>query len=394
MTRDALKQTSPKVRIHPDDDPSKTQYLYNGDVVLVRSPIPNDVRDALNQIPEAQGWQAAADEPVAGVATITLAAGADIDSICRQIDARAGRLGAAMPEHVVHITVQPAGTCPATEPIPAQQGPVPDVNSDPATSGQGVKVVVIDTGRRPAVEQQHSWLRQPAISGNVENAQVGHYRGHGTFVTGVVRCRAPKATVDVNDILFWHGAVVEGDFAKNLEEALTKDKAQVISMSAGTTSRDGLPPLALQVVCERINASGTTVLVAAAGNDGDDSPFYPAYFSETMPNIVSVGAVDENDQLAPYSNRIWPSVYARGSKVVNGYPQGQYTYQEPPLTGQTVNFPQWLASWDGTSFAAPTVAGLVAARMSKTSQAAPAALTDIVAGAQQRAIGGGLPIVH
>jgi subtilisin family serine protease len=368
------------------------EYLYKSDVILVRFPIANDVRDALNDIPEARNWAATPDQPVRGVATISLDAGTDVHQICRLVDAKVGRRGAAMPEHVVHITLQPAGTCPATEPVPAQQGPIPPVNGDPATSGQGVKVVVIDTGRRPAVEQQHQWLSQPAITGNVENNQVGHYRGHGTFVTGVLRAMAPEATIDVNDILFCHGSVVEGQLAKNLEEAFDKDHAQVISMSAGTTSRDGLPPIALQVVCERISASTATVLVAAAGNDGDQTPFYPAFFSQTMSNIASVGAVDETRHLATYSNRTWPSVYARGSKVVNGYPQGPYTYQEPPLAGQKVDFPQWLASWDGTSFATPIVAGLVAGLMSQKKLPAPAALKDLMTQAHQRALGG-LPVV-
>ena len=48
--------------------------------------------------------------------------------------------------------------------------------------------------------------------------------------------------------------------------------------SAGTTSRDDLPPITLSVICEQLADQGV-LLVAAAGNDGNTEAFYPAYFS-------------------------------------------------------------------------------------------------------------------
>jgi len=74
-------------------------------------------------------------------------------------------------------------------------------------------------------------------------------------------------------------------------------------------------------------------------------------------------------RLAKYSNRgTWVDVYARGSKVVNAYPDGPYTYKESPLADETVQFTTGLAEWSGTSFATPLVAGLVASRMSWTGE--------------------------
>jgi subtilisin family serine protease len=125
-----------------------------------------------------------------------------------------------------------------------------------------------------------------------------------------------------------------------------------------------------------------TVLVAAAGNDGDRGPFWPAAF----PWAVSVGALadDEGSARAGFSNHgSWVDVYALGTDVVNAFPEGTYVYREPPLVGRKEDFPDGLAAWSGTSFAAPMVAGLTVSRMTwsgESARGAVDALLDVARG--------------
>jgi subtilisin family serine protease len=238
--------------------------------------------------------------------------------------------------------------------------------------GKGVDLVVIDTGRLLDVEKQHAWLKSPQIAGDEEQPDVGHFTCHGTFVCGVIRTMAPEVSIDVNGVLVALGAAVEEDMAKELWEAVFDDRPDIISMSAGTTSRDDLPPITLSVICEQLQEQGV-LLVAAAGNDGNAEAFYPAYFSledgrinrPANPNVVSVGALAGDGSRADYSNHTWPLVYAQGSDIVNAYPNGPYRYQYPDMKGQPdAEFMNGMASWNGTSFSTPLVSGLIAAHMS------------------------------
>jgi subtilisin family serine protease len=167
-----------------------------------------------------------------------------------------------------------------------------------------------------------------------------------------------------------------------LELAL-EETPDIISMSAGTTTRIGGPLLALQNFWEgRLSKVKGTVLVAAAGNDGNRGPFYPAAF----PWCVSVGALDEDGTRAEYTNfGSWVDVYARGTQVVNAYPRGWYRYREAPFAGQWTNFLVGMASWDGTSFATPLVSGLIAARMTWSGESAQQAADSLLKLALQRA---------
>jgi subtilisin family serine protease len=368
------------VRIHPDDNPVDFEYFYLDTVLTTRSADADVVAQLIAQRRPELRPQRLEDEPVPGVTTFTIAGLTDVVSLCEELDEL--RPGIAMPDHVVHVT--PTGCCPATEPVPAHQGPRPGPTTD-VDAGDGVSVVVVDSGRQPSVEAHFAWLS--GITGTPEDAvSSGHYVGHGTFVCGVLRTQAPKAAIDVNALHFVAGAVVESDLARQLWSAVHDDRPQIISMSAGTTTRKGYPPIALAVVCEQLPAAGI-LLVAAAGNDTSDEHFFPAYFSHedpsigqtANPNVVSVGALDPDRRLAWYSNHTWPKVYAQGSAMVNAYPNGTYHYRESPMAGVVpdAQFSDWLASWDGTSFATPLVAGLVAARMTSHAETAPTAWTAL-----------------
>jgi serine protease len=116
----------------------------------------------------------------------------------------------------------------------------------------------------------------------------------------------------------------------------TRSGADVISMSWGLYS----DVATLKTLIQQAAAQGI-LLVAAAGNEGDESLFYPAAYNE----VISVGATDQNDQKAGFSNfGSTISVMAPGVGIYSTLPEGNNTY----------------GNKNGTSMATPMVAGLAA----------------------------------
>jgi subtilisin family serine protease len=354
------------------DAPADTMHMHRDGAILVRDADLDRVRAIVPGEVEAS--------LINGV-TLYRPRYLDTEAALTQIDRQLG-VGVATPDHVVHVTSN-SGACPATEPDAVDLPPYPAVNEDPASDGTGVLVSVVDTGLLPGVAAQHSWLS--GVDGDEEQfdaANIAPFVGHGTFVAGVVRCMAPKADIRVEGFLTHGGTVFESEIVTQLDEALDR-VPDVICLSAGTTTRRNLNLLGFDAFWEnRLQYYKGTVLVAAAGNDMDRGPFWPAAF----PWAVSVGAVDQQDERAPFSNYgSWVDVYAPGVDVVNAFPDGTYTYQEGRRAGQQQQFTHGMAQWSGTSFATPVVAGMIASRMSVTGETARQAADALLVIARQNA---------
>ncbi|BCB76984.1 hypothetical protein GCM10022251_44650 [Phytohabitans flavus] len=302
--------------------------------------------------------------------------------------------GWAAPDHMVHISGD-AATCPATEPEPVAQGgaPYPPLATDPA-AGAGVKVVVIDTGFDNDMRAVPHWLR--GVTGETDplikhDRVLDPYAGHGTFIAGLVRTVAPRAEVRVLSHFSRGGATWESTLVQNLDHALATEFPDIISMSAGTRSYAG-GLLAFKVFNERrLSQHKGVALVVAAGNDGDRHFFWPA----AAPYTVSVGALGTDwRSRADFSNfGGWVDVYAPGTDLVNAFPDGRFTYQEPPNIPPTLPQPRvetfdGMAAWSGTSFSTPIVAGLIAARMSRTGENGRDAAAALLAEARAQAVPG------
>lgn len=361
--------------------PGELDYLYIKGRILVRDAdldrvsavVPGQVIDAL-------------------VNGVSVYAPADLNTqeALATIDANLG-IGVATPDHIFHVSGG-SSCCPATEPDPAGPHAYPPLVPAGSGHGTGMLVEVVDTGFLPFVSAQHGWLH--GVTGDVEHYQapnLGPYIGHGTFVAGVVRGIAPDCDIHVNGFLTNGGAIEESKILVSLHHAVNRSP-DVISMSAGTTTRHNLPPLGFEALWnERLRHLKGTVLVAAAGNNSSRRPFWPAAFEWA----VSVGSVDGDGRRSEFSDfGSWVDVYALGRDLVNAYPDGFYTYNEPPRVGEQAEFKTGLARWSGTSFATPLVAGMIAARASRTGQSGRAAAGSILRIAQAHATAGVGAIAH
>jgi subtilase family protein len=301
--------------------------------------------------------------------------------------------GVGTPNHLVSITGgrgNGAG-CPATEPepVPGGSAPYPGYTTD-RSAGEGVKIVVVDTGFDATAPQRSDWLT--GVQGDTDDGIVGNtlefYAGHGTFIAGVIRSVAPLAEVCVRKGFGPEGTVVESDLVAKLDEIIEKDDPDIISMSAGTYCHDatGLPTFGVFNE-RRLSHHKGVVFVVAAGNYADRKAFWPA----AAPYTVSVGALNTywhgRAGFSDYGG--WVDVYAPGQDLVNAFPVGNYTYREPPNVGpgrppRQEEF-HGMARWSGTSFSTPLVAGLIAARMSRTGENGRDAAAALIAEARQSA---------
>jgi hypothetical protein len=240
--------------------------------------------------------------------------------------------------------------------------------------GKGVRIAVLDTGMF-----EHEWLKgvqRAPDSDDVWDVEADGYgdaeAGHGTFIAGLIRQVAPAAAVYAVKVLDSHGV---GDDL-GVADAIAKlpPDIDIVNLSlGGYTDRDAAPlalATALQALGER------RAVVAAAGNQGVSRPFWPAAFDK---RVLAVGAVEQREAKwarADYSNHgWWVDATARGSNLQSTFPRAKTMVAQgstiDPATDPTIAFEGW-ASWDGTSFATPIAAAMVARTMSRAGLASAA----------------------
>lgn len=240
-------------------------------------------------------------------------------------------------------------------------------------SGEGVTVAVIDTGINYDHEDMTDniargrafYFREESdgdyeIEVNGEKKRCNYYGqssqeavtddiGHGSMVSGIIAAKtnngfgiagiAPNVTIIPIKAFFAEDDVRLGGYVSNLISGIqfaVKNGADIINMSWGVSSH-------VSTLSQTITAASNAgcILVAAAGNGGSAALEYPAAYS----NVISVGATTQSGKLASYSQRNSEvDICAPGSRI----------YSLTSTSTEAIDF------GSGTSFAAPTVAAVIA----------------------------------
>jgi thermitase len=248
----------------------------------------------------------------------------------------------------LHNTGQTGGTADADIDAPEGWGAA-GLGTFPATGG--AKVGIVDTGIQ---------LNHPDLSGKVASADCGGRgfggsivtgkcndgNGHGTHVSGTIAAKANNnqgvAGVSFNSPLAMCRAlnrvgVGSTNTVANCIIWLHDRGAEVISMSLGGGDSSTLKA-AVDYAWDGGSASGS-VIVAAAGNNGNSTLSYPAAYG----NVVSVAATDDEDKRASFSNANSDvEIAAPGVDILSTWKGSGY---------MTIS---------GTSMATPHVAGVAA----------------------------------
>jgi subtilisin family serine protease len=331
------------------------EYLYRPGEVLIAPEAEQLVRDAFRKIGVRAERCATAGERVG---RLFLASRVELPEVLEELEVLVPEAaGLVSPNHwFVAAPYHHFG--------PGREPAVPPAKATVETAkdgGDGARVAIVDSGfLREGV--RHPWLADVVVDADdVEdpdvdgNGFIDFAAGHGTFVAGCVRQVAPGAALAVEQALDQHGLVGEDALSRQVVEAL-RGEPHVLNLSLGAYTRDDRPPLGLAVWEKDLRDRKDLVVVAAAGNDATDDRFYPA----ALPWVVGVGATNaDGTERAAFSNfGPWVDCCARGEDIVNAYGTGRYRTE----FGEVREF-DGLAVWSGTSFAAPLVAGAIAARM-------------------------------
>jgi len=297
----------------------------------------------------------------------------------------------------------------------AYRGRGPVALPAPASAAAGVvsrrpRVVVLDTGIGahpwfPAGTIRHEiefadgtrWPSEGLVSRADTTAMVpnrmlgalGTHTGHGTFIAGLLRQVCPAADIVALPVMGADGVVPESVLTSALRAVRDRQREQpgwadAVVLSLGYYSEDGedlVYTSHLRAVLLDLARLGIATF-CAAGNDATSRPSFPAAFAvdpeftagEVVP-LVSVAALNPDGTVAAFSNDgRWVTAETAGVNLVSTAPVGADGATRSAVSAIGVagrvrsqadpdDFVSGFASWSGTSFAAPVLAGRYLTRL-------------------------------
>ncbi|MFC1924461.1 S8 family serine peptidase, partial [Chloroflexota bacterium] len=200
-----------------------------------------------------------------------------------------------------------------------------------------IDIAILDTG----IDQDHVDLAAKIVANMnfTSSGTVDDNYGHGTHVAGIAAAGNGVAGIGFDSSLM-NGKVL-GDNGSGYYSWVasgviwaTDNGAEVINMSLGGTAYSSTLQSAIDYAWDN-----GVVVVAAAGNNGSSTQFYPA----ACTNCIAVAATSSSDSMASWSNYgDWVDVAAPGVSIYSTTINNNYGYKS------------------GTSMASPHVAGLAA----------------------------------
>lgn len=212
-----------------------------------------------------------------------------------------------------------------------------------STKGEGVKVGIIDTG----LPVHNDLKNQIDESANFTSDPIADLVvGHGTHTAGIVSAEengegvvgiAPKSRLYIAKGLDDQGSGTDESLAKAVDWCVEKE-VDIISMSLGAPGiYEKFFPKTKEAIQKAYKKNIT--IICAAGNEDASMVGFPA----SMPETISVAAINSEKQRANFSNKGSRNDFAAaGVDVISTYINNNF------------------ASLSGTSMACPAVAGIAA----------------------------------
>jgi hypothetical protein len=310
---------------------------------------------------------------------------------------------------------------PDSAPVLDVGAPAPPDGVDPG-DGDGVRVVVVDVGTTAAdtavLDASSDYVAAADLARFQAFDASSIYREHGGFAASLVDRYLPAARVEL-----WplpaaplleadpNPGVAESDLLAVLAAAVGRrtvgtswtltDVPEMVNLSLGGYGCVDLAHLTLAALLDEITAGGSSLVAAAAGNDGTADLVFPAAFAsdEVVAEIATVvaqapvdpdiasaaaGANLTTSAVSPLLERVTSYVTSVGSATDPGDPEfggaspdcfsnsgwvDIFTPGADQVAGYSASSTGW-ASWSGTSFATPRFVAAIVRSAGASSQSA------------------------